>query len=272
MADREPQRPKDRPSGDMTDSRRTERTDHAAHDLDVLAAAADRNVDDTTRIAAERQVAECRDCAALFADLRLISSGLAGLPKELTVARDFRITPERAAKLRPAGWRGALRGLFGSGPSLRPFASALTTLGIAGLLLTVALPGVIGGLGGASAGAAPLTERILSTVGSSVGGGGKANDGGSPVPPVPAGVAASPTTDRYAVHASPAANQFNSQPSAAAYQPGVTDSSGSPIPATEVAQAPLPVAGILAAISLGVLLLGLVLLVRSRAKPFDSAG
>jgi hypothetical protein len=250
----------------MTDSRRT---DHAAHDLDVLAAAADRNVDDTTRIAAERQAAECRDCAALFVDLRLISSGLAGLPKELPVPRDFRITPERAAKLRPAGWRGVLQGLLGSGPSLRPFATALTTLGVAGLLLTVALPGVIGGLGGASTGSAPLTERILSTIGSSVGGGGKSNDSASAVP---AGAAASPATDRNAVHASPASNQFNSQPSTAAYPPGVTNSNGSPVPTTEVQQAPLPVAGSLAAISLGVLLLGLVLLVRSRTRPFDSAG
>lgn len=265
MADRELHGTDDRPSGDMTDSRR-ERTDHATHDLDVLAAAADRSVDAATRLAAEQQAAECRDCATLLADLRLISAGLGALPKQLPVARDFRISPERAAKLRPAGWRGVAQALIGGGPSLRPLASALTTLGVAGLLLTVALPGVVGGLGAASGAVAP---EILSTVGSSVG--GKSGDTASQAPAVPAGPGASPQADGNAFPPSPAPNRFNSQASAAAYPPGVTDS-GSPSPGLEAQPAPVPVSGVLAAVSLGVLLLGLVLLARSRARPFDSGG
>jgi hypothetical protein len=264
-----------------------ERTDHATHDLDVLAAAADRGVEDATRIAAERQVAECQDCAALFADLRLISTGLAALPKELAVSRDFRISPERAAKLRRAGWRGVVQGLFGSGPSLRPFASALTTLGVAGLLLTVALPSVGGFLSfGAATGAAPELNaggQPASTSGGLVGqsGGGKSYDSASPVLAPggpPAGAAASPATDR-GLHGSPgpyASNreyELNSSASAAPY-PAPTGTDGVAAPTTDLGTpaAPFPTLGVLAAVSLGVLLLGLFLLFRSRARPFDSVG
>jgi len=258
----------------MTDSRR-ERIDHAAHDLDLLAAAADRSVDATTRLAAERQVAECQDCAALFADLRLISAGLSSLPKELRVARDFRLSPERAAKLRPAGWRAVLQGLFGSGPSLRPFASALTTLGIAGLLLTVGLPNLLGGLGG-SAASAP-ERNILSTVGSAVSqapapagapGTDKSNFGASPEADLGGGTHG-PATSPVAVRGptgTPQDNRYQLGPSQAT--DGGSLSSGNP----EAPAPSFPTLGILAAISLGVLLLGLVLLVRSRGRPFDSIG
>src|SRR5207247_1590128 len=84
------------------------------------------HADDATRAAARAQIATCEDCAALFADLRAISENLTALPRTLPVARDFRISPERAATLRPRGWRRLLGG-FGRGPSLRPLASALTT-------------------------------------------------------------------------------------------------------------------------------------------------
>ena len=151
MADREPHVPNDRPNGDMTDPRRAQRTDHSTHDTHLIAAAVDRTADEPTRIAAERQVAECHECASLLADLRAISSGLEALPRSLPVTRDYRITPERAARLRPRGWRRFLDGFAGT-PSLRPFASALTTLGVAGLVLTIALPNL--GLFGAGAGGA----------------------------------------------------------------------------------------------------------------------
>ena len=165
MADREPDVPNDRPNGDMTDPRRAQRTDHAAHDTHVIAAAVDRTADERTRHTAELQMAECHDCASLFADLRAISSGLGELPRSIPVTRDFRITPERAAKLRPRGWRRFLDG-FSRTPSLRPFASALTTLGVAGLVLTIALPslGLFGGLaGGAAPAALENTDRTAGS-------------------------------------------------------------------------------------------------------------
>lgn len=163
MADREPQGPNDRPNGNMTDTRGVPNAEHPSHDLHLIAAAADREADDATRVAAQRQIAACDDCAALFADLRAISFGLGTLPRSLPVTRDFRISPEQAAKLRPAGWRRLLDG-FSRTPSLRPFASALTTLGVAGLLLAVALPNAgIALFGGQAGGAAPLSADLRTS-------------------------------------------------------------------------------------------------------------
>jgi len=278
VGDREPQRPEDRPTGDMTDARRAQRSDHATHDLHVLAAAADRGVDDATRIAAEQQIAGCVDCAALFADLRLISEGLFELPRELAVSRDFRISPERAARLRPAGWRGVVQGLFGSGPSLRPFATALTTLGVAGLLLTVGLPGLVGGLGSAAGGAASAPERnSLSTVGQGVDS-GKATDSAVPaLAPGEPGSAASPPADRNFVtspgaYPSTASAGFDAYASAPPPHATGTDTVATPSANPTAPTAPFPVLGVLGAASLGALLLGLFLLIRSRERPFDFPG
>lgn len=157
MADREPIGPNDRPTGEMTDPRPAQGAAHASHDLFVIAAAADRDADAPARSAAEAQMRDCAECAALFEDLQAISTGLAALPRALPVTRDFRLSPERAASLRRRGWRAAFDSFF-RGPSLRPFGSALATLGFAGLLLTVALPGLLnlGALGsGASTTSAP---------------------------------------------------------------------------------------------------------------------
>lgn len=158
MGDREPRAAEGRPSEDMTQL--TSRDDHASHDLLLIAAGADRDADDATRAAADRQAAECAECSELSADLRSIASGLRDLPRSIRVpvSRDFRITPDQADRLRR--WSGLRRLLrpFGAGgaPSLRPLATALTTLGIAGLLFTVLLPGFLNfGSGGASPVLAP---------------------------------------------------------------------------------------------------------------------
>ena len=151
----------------MTDSRRAPRTDHSSHDTHLIAASVDRTADERTRAAAERQIAECAACAALFADLRAISSSLEALPRSLPVSRDFRLTAEQASSLRARGWRAFLAG-FRGGPSIRPLASALTTLGVAGLVLTVALPnfGLFGG--GAGGALAPAMETAGRAVDSNV--------------------------------------------------------------------------------------------------------
>ncbi len=111
---------------------------------------------------ARAQVADCPACAELLADLRAIAAATAELPAPRRT-RDFRLTEADAARLRPAGWRG-LVARFGS-PSFaftRPLAAGLATLGIAGLLfatIPLGLPGTTS--------LAP--ERVLSTVGNSVG-------------------------------------------------------------------------------------------------------
>jgi hypothetical protein len=141
----------------MTHSRADRSADHATHDLFVIAAAADRGADDAARSAARQQAATCTECSALLADLHAIRTNLSALPRELAVTRDFRISPERAAQLRGGGWRRLLE-RFSRAPSLRPMASALTTLGVAGLVITVALPTLLGGFGGGAASTAGPAE------------------------------------------------------------------------------------------------------------------
>jgi hypothetical protein len=138
--------------------------DHATHDRLLVAALADRGIDALTpseRAQAEAQLAACRECAALHADLVLVAAALptAAIP---TRPRDFTLSPADAERLRPRGVR-RLIGLIGSSKDAftRPLALGLTTLGIVGLLVA-SLPGVLSGFG--SGGAA----TALSTVGSAV--------------------------------------------------------------------------------------------------------
>jgi hypothetical protein len=68
--------------------------------------------------------------------------------------RDYRLTAEDAARLRPSGWRRLLEWLAAPGSTVRPLATGLATLGVIGLLLTSGAPGILSGFG--SAGAAPV--------------------------------------------------------------------------------------------------------------------
>jgi hypothetical protein len=182
VAEREPHGPVGRPTGDMHDS--ADRTPHADHDLLVIAAGTDPNADPAARAAAARQVANCTDCDQLARDLRAIAAGLQSLPRSIPApaGRDFRISPDQARRLqRGNGLRRLLRP-FGPGgmPSLRPLSAAFTTLGVAGLLFTLVLPGMttfraaIGDVPGAvsapagagnAAASIPTTKEMASTYG-----------------------------------------------------------------------------------------------------------
>jgi hypothetical protein len=123
------------------------RGEHANHDLFLLASAADRDVDPITRSAADLQIAGCPDCARIHADLLAISAGIRDLPTALPVPRDFRLSEDKALRLRRAsGWRRLLQPFGPAGiPSLRPLATAFTTLGLAGLIFSAVVPGALGG-------------------------------------------------------------------------------------------------------------------------------
>jgi hypothetical protein len=181
VADREPIRSASRPNGEMPSDRPPLASPHSSHDLVVLAAAADRDADPAMRAAAADQVAACDECAALAGELRAIAAGLAALPEARPVPRDMRITADQAARLRRGGlWRRLLRPFGPDGlATLRPIAATLTTLGLAGLLLT-ALP-LDFGLGGAA---------VLHTIGSPVSPAG----GTTAEQPVPEVAAASPAS------------------------------------------------------------------------------
>ncbi len=125
---------------------------HATHDTILVASLADRSLTEPEREAGEALVAACRLCAEVYADLVALRVATQALPTPRR-SRDFSLTPADAARLRPAGWRRWVAG-FGTPRDIfsRPLAVGLTTLGLAGLLVTTA-PSVLQGqaIGGPTA-------------------------------------------------------------------------------------------------------------------------
>jgi hypothetical protein len=127
---------------------------HARHDRHLVAALAADDLEPIVRAEAETLVATCRDCAELFADLKVIAFATAALP-DVPRLRDFRITAADAARLQPRGWRGLLDAIGGARASFsRPLAAGLTTLGLVGLLVTT-IPGALNGQSFGATGAGP---------------------------------------------------------------------------------------------------------------------
>ena len=123
--------------------------DHPDHDLELVAAYAAGDAAGADLETATTLVAGCPECAALHHDLRAIAAALPALPAPVR-RRDFRLTPEQAAALRPAGWRGLLGTL--AGPRFRfaaPLGTGLAALGLAGILVG-SLGSLPLGIGGAA--------------------------------------------------------------------------------------------------------------------------
>jgi hypothetical protein len=129
---------------------------HDQHDqlLVVSLAAGDLTGGDRDR--ATSQIADCSECARLNDDLLVIARATAALPAAVR-PRDFQLSPEQAARLRPAGWRRFVAAF--AEPRLamtRQLGVGLTTLGIAGLMLSAI--GSINLSFGMGAGAAPAAQ------------------------------------------------------------------------------------------------------------------
>jgi hypothetical protein len=128
-------------------------TSHARHDPLVVAALAAGDLAGTDRDHATALIESCAECATLHDDLIAIARATASVPPPIaTRPRDFRLTPEQAARLRPTGWRRVV-GAFAS-PRLafsKPLGIGLTTIGLAGLLIGNIPLGF--GLGGSAASA-----------------------------------------------------------------------------------------------------------------------
>jgi hypothetical protein len=115
---------------------------HDTHDLELVAAFAGRALDGRALEEATVLVARCTACAELHADLRAISAAVPALPVPPR-RRDYRLTQEQAAALRPSGWRRILAAFASPRFSFAaPLGTGLATLGLAGLLLA-AMPGAI---------------------------------------------------------------------------------------------------------------------------------
>ncbi|HET9345560.1 MAG TPA: hypothetical protein VFO05_07650 [Candidatus Limnocylindrales bacterium] len=129
---------------------------HEQHDpiLIVSLAGGDLTAADRDFATARSLVGSCPDCARLHDDVLALASATKALPPALRT-RDFRITSEQAAKLRPAGLRGVLARLTAPGGLFsRQLGVGLATLGIAGLLIG-SLPSINLGM----AGAAPASSQ-----------------------------------------------------------------------------------------------------------------
>ena len=74
--------------------------DHADHDPELIVALLDRDLPDNARAAAISRTESCDACRALLLDLRALATATAELPTPGR-ARDFALTPDVAANLRP---------------------------------------------------------------------------------------------------------------------------------------------------------------------------
>ncbi len=139
---------------------------HADHDPLAIAAYAAGDATGPELDDALALVAACADCASLHHDLRAIAAALPALPAPART-RDFRLSPEQAASLRPAGWRRLLAPF--AGPKFAfagPVGAGLATLGLAGFLVAgsfgvplAATAPTDGGAAASGAGDATAMER-----------------------------------------------------------------------------------------------------------------
>ena len=136
---------------------------HEQHDpmLVVSLASGDLATADRDYSTAQSLVAGCSDCARLHDDVLAIAAATKALPPAART-RDFQISPDQAARLRPSGVRGVLARLTAPGGLFSPqLGVGLATLGVAGLLIgslgSINL-GFMSAAGPASGGAAPAAS------------------------------------------------------------------------------------------------------------------
>ena len=217
--------------------------DHVTHDPELIAAYAAGDAAGPALDQAADLVASCTECAELHRDLRAISTALPELPAPVR-PRDFRLTPEQAASLRPAGWRGVLGGF--AAPRFRlvaPLGTGLAAAGLAGLLL--ASPGGLlpRATGEAASGSAPSAAGAPAVQADQASGAAaSAAAGAQPVD----GVATDP--ERYlsvdVANASAAASAGLAQlPQPGAHAPDASAPAASAMPETLNAMGTAPTAG-----------------------------
>jgi hypothetical protein len=223
---------------EMTDPRTT--AAHATHDPILVAALTDRSPTATERAAAEALVAGCSLCAQLHADLVALRAAARAMPTPAR-PRDYVLTPADAARLRPSGWR-RLVSVFGTARDgfSRPLAVGLTTLGLAGLLVTT-VPSMLtvgsatsGGPSAAQDSSGGISSMPATVVGAAE---GRASSVPAPLAPGASAIADLPTGPPFAAAAPSAAAAAVSPAPAAAASNGYLG--GLAVPP----QTPLPEAG-----------------------------
>jgi hypothetical protein len=183
--------------------------DHAGHDHQLIVAYACGDLGADEARGAGQLVEQCRRCAALDRDIRLMPS----LARHLAVPsrrRDFRLSAADAERLRGSAVRRLLRRLGGPGLApLQPLAGAALAIGLLLVVTTAALPVFFAGAGGA----APAAERALDAgTGDTEGGPGTSL---APVPgPTAAPLAPGAAEDKSVIDTTTQATKIEEAPAA----------------------------------------------------------
>ena len=194
------ERPTRAAQGDLPGGRTGE---HATHDQLLIARFVGGDVSDVEADAARELLSACADCRLLASDLLAISRATSELPVPIRT-RDFRISPEEAARLRRSGLRswlsrlaGGLDGASGRLVPLQRLAAATAAIGLVMAVVTSPM-----GIPGFSSGGA-----TLRTVGQAVGGPEEAASAAGSVPtgaPIAAAAPAASAAGPAAMAAAPA--------------------------------------------------------------------
>lgn len=135
---------------------RSAASDHRRHDRLLVARFAVGDAEFGQEREAKDLVRRCSECAALAADIGLISKGVAQMPAPRR-PRDFRLSPEQADGLRGSAFGRFLRSLTGSGWAVvRPVAGVALSIG-----LVMSVVGFLPIMGGGGPAAAPEDSFAL---------------------------------------------------------------------------------------------------------------
>lgn len=112
--------------------------DHRDHDVLLIVSSATGDLGGSERDRATQLIAACHDCADLHREIQAIAQATAALP-DAPRSREFTLTADDAVRLRRPSFRRFLVDLAGpNGIIGRPAATAVTSLGVVGILLASA--------------------------------------------------------------------------------------------------------------------------------------
>lgn len=146
------------------------REHHSRHDLELVAAWAAGEATSTDLERAERQLDACDLCVGVARELRAITLALhevpavEAMPALPAAPRDFRLTAEQAARLRPSVPLGRRTDRIVTAVAAlgRPVGASLAALGFVGLLVGATSLGFLGG-GAAASTSAPMAAAANPT-------------------------------------------------------------------------------------------------------------
>ena len=179
---------------------------HHDHDLALVAALAAGDAQGRDHTRATELVTSCAECALVRDDLVALAGSLHTLPAPRRT-RDYRLTAEQAATLRPTGWRRLLGAFGGTGFRFAtPVGTAMATLGIAGLLLSAVPSSLPAGTTGDGTNTRDQLEVLAQEASGAAASSGPAAIGPAPQGEVPAASEAAPSAASASAAPAPSAS------------------------------------------------------------------